>query len=183
MPGWSDLRDFMWKPQYDGLRKDRAPGETFDTCKGVTETLRAEAERRGIAPAGVALQALTDAQLATILHWECWTPVQGDRLSMHGAPGVAFLLGNMAAMAGAGRAVQLAQRKIGGLTVDGGLGEKTYTAILNAVAQGVDLVQKLADADDAFFEQCLRADIFLHGWENRIADAVATVRGWRLNSG
>jgi lysozyme family protein len=182
MRGWPDLRDFMWKPQYDGLREDRAPGETFDTCKGVTEMLRAEAERRGIAPAGVALQDLTDAQLATILHWECWQPIQGDLLSMHGAPGVAFMLGNMAAMSGAGRAVQLAQRKLGGLEVDGALGEKTSGAILNAVAKGVDLVQQLADADDAYFAQCRQANLFLHGWEIRIDDAVATIRGWRLNS-
>jgi lysozyme family protein len=181
--GWPDLLAFMWKPQYDGLRRDAAPGETFDTCRGVTEMLRASAEQRGIAPWGVALQDLSDAQLATILHWECWLPVQGDALSVAGAPGAAFMLGNMAAQAGAGRAVQLVQRLLGGLAVDGGLGQKTLAAILAAVDRGVDLVAQLAAADDAFFAQCRQANLFLHGWELRIADAVATVRGWEVGGG
>ncbi len=176
--GWQALLTFMWQPRYDGSRHDHAPGEVFDTCRGVTDMLRTEAERRGIAPAGVALQDLTDAQLATILHWECWQPVQGDALCLRGAAPVAFLLGNMAAMAGAGRAVQLAQRVLGGLVVDGGLGSKTFAVIVAAVARGDDVVGSLACADDIFFAQCQQADVFLRGWEARVADAVATVRGW-----
>jgi lysozyme family protein len=174
MPGWSDLYDFMMQPKYDGFRQDRAPGEMFDTCRGVTEMLRAEAERRGIAPAGVALQDLDDDQLEAILRWECWTPICGDLLAARGAPGVAFLLGNMAAMAGARAAIMLAQRLLGGLVVDGVIGPKTLTAILAAAASGSSLMQRLATADDEYFSQCRQASVFLRGWEARIADAVAT---------
>jgi lysozyme family protein len=176
---WTALLNFMWKPRYDGARRDAAPGETFDTCRGVTEMLRADAERRGVAPKGVALQDLSDAHLATILHWEAWLPIQGDRLALAGAPDVAFMLGNMAAMAGGGRSVQLVQRLLGGLVVDGGFGDKTLAAIVGALARGQDLVGMIAKADDAYFAQCRQAGLFLHGWEARVADAVATVRAWK----
>ena len=175
--GWKDLLNFMWQPQRDAGRHDRAPGETFDTCRGVTEMLRAEAERRGIAPAGVALQNLTDGQLEAILRWECWLPVYGDALCNAGACGTAFMLGNMAAMAGGGRAVQLLQRRLY-IAADGIMGPQTYGAVIRSIGAGWDVVGMLAVADDTYFAQCRQANLFLHGWETRIADAVATVHAW-----
>ena len=163
---------FVWRPENDGRRAGAAPGEAFQTVRGVTADKWAEAIAHNVVPAGVPLSVATDDELTAVLRWGCWDPVWGNQLAKGGAPGLALVLANMAMVAGNAAAVRPLQALLPGLDVDGVMGPKTAARAVVAVkAEGRDLLGDLTDAYVEHFRTRPRASEFLAGWARRARDA------------
>jgi lysozyme family protein len=163
---------FVWRPENDGKRAGAAPGETFQTVRGVTADKWAEAVAHKIVPAGVPLSVATDAELMGVLRWGCWDPVWGNQLTKGGAPGLALVLANMAMVAGNAAAVRPLQALLPGLVVDGMMGPQTAARAVVAVkVERADLIGDLTDSYIDHFRTRLRASEFLAGWTRRARDA------------
>ena len=128
--------DFVWRPENDGARRDAAPGETFNTVRGVTEMTWSGAQQNKIVPADATLDDATDAQLAAVLHWCCWQLPGAVKLADRGLGALAIVVANMAMAAGPGTAVKMLQQTVGnGLKADGGFGPNTLAAVTKAAAE------------------------------------------------
>ena len=168
---WNASLAFVWRPDFDGVDNDSAPGEKFLTRWGVIEATWEHAQDEGIVPDEVTLAQATKDQLATILRSLYWNVCSCDRLAGGGARGVALMVFNMAMVAGVGRAARLLQRIVG-QTEDGQIGPLTVSAVLSHTDH-LDLINKLCAADETFFSECAQAGRFLKGWDRRTDAAKA----------
>ena len=165
---WDAALAFVWRPENDGADNNSAPGEQFLTRWGVVEATWEHARDEGIVP-DVDLSQATKDDLATVLRTLFWNVCSCDRMAGGGARGVALMVFNMAMVAGPGRAARLLQRLIGA-TEDGQIGPLTVSAMLSHTNH-LDLIDKLAVADEAFFASLAQAGRFLKGWDRRAEDA------------
>ena len=178
---WQTFLSTVWRPDFDGTRHDAAPGETFNTVKGVTEGTWQTAQNAGVVSSSTALDDSTDNQLAAVIRWACWRPLWCDQLAKGGAPGVAIVLANMAMAAGAYEAVTLLQRTLGDVDVDGAMGPHTCVATIGAMHNRPDLIHDLTVADEAFFHalaQNPRYAKFEGGWDRRAEVFEAVAKGF-----
>lgn len=166
---WDAALAFVWRPENDGADNNSAPGETFLTRWGVTEDTWGYAQDEGVVPGNTELRHASQDQLATVLRTLFWNVCSCDRMAGGGARGVALMVFNMAMVAGPGRAARLLQRLIGA-TEDGQIGPLTVSAMLSHTNH-LDLIDKLAVADEAFFASLEQAGRFLKGWDRRAEDA------------
>ena len=170
--------DFVWQPENDGARKDAAPGETFDTVRGVTQMTWTGAQQNHVVPADVTLEDSTDDQLADVLHWCCWQIPGAEKLAGQRLGALAVVVANMAMAAGAGTAVKMLQETVGnGLAVDGGFGPHTLAAVTQAAAEpGRDLVGQYTQTCLRYYASLANAPRFLHGWTRRANACEAAAR-------
>lgn len=155
---------FIWSPTNDGARRDNAPGETFNTVRGITQMTWDAAARDGIVAGD--LQDATDAQLTAIYQANYWNALRCNELPA----GVDVMVANDAVLAGPGHAARLLQRCVG-VAEDGAIGPETLRGVWRVGT--APLIDKLHDADDAFFASLAKAPLFLGGWTRREDDARA----------
>lgn len=165
---WDASLAFVWRPENDGADNNSAPGEAFLTRWGVVEATWEHACDEGIVP-NVDLRQAQKADLGTVLRVLFWNVCCCDRLAAGGARGVALMVFNMGMVAGVGRTARLLQRVVG-VTEDGQVGPLTVSAVLSHTDH-LDLIAKLATADETFFAQCKQAGRFMKGWDRRVEDA------------
>lgn len=158
---------FIWQPEQDGHQDDRAPGEGFRTSWGVVQDTWDEAVRDGIVAGDLA--DATQAQCGNIYLAKYFNVM---RLAML-PPAVSFMLFCDGTLTGAGHVVSMLQRLVGNVGVDGVLGDKTLAATnlyLSALGPA-NLVNELADADEAYLADLANAPKFLRGWTRREEEA------------
>jgi lysozyme family protein len=160
--------DFVWRPDFDGARHDNAPGETFETVRGVTQIAWTDAQRRYVVPSSVALADATDDQLSSVLRRNFWDACRCDDIVRAGYPGVALVLANHAMAVGPRAAIKLLQIAVGA-NPDGIFGEMTAGKV-NDTARAGNLPQILTAGIEASFAGMAKAPEFLKGWDRR-ADA------------
>jgi lysozyme family protein len=150
--------DFIWAPDRDGHRNDRAPGESFATAWGVTQMTWDDAVAAGIVSGGLA--DATRAQCKAIYHANYWEPLHCDSLN----PGVAFVLFNDATLSGVDAAAKLLQRVVGA-TEDGVIGPQTLR-MANAMPPS-SVIDGLTTADETYLASLRNAPMFIRGWDRR----------------
>ncbi len=150
--------NFIWAPDRDGHRNDRAPGESFATAWGVTQMTWDDAVAAGIVSGSLA--DATRAQCKAIYRANYWDPLHCDSLN----PGVAFVLFNDATLSGVDAAAKLLQRVVGA-TEDGVIGPQTLR-LANAMPPS-SVIDGLTTADEKFLASLRNAPMFIRGWDRR----------------
>ncbi len=150
--------DFIWAPDRDGHRNDRAPGESFATAWGITQMTWDGAVADGIVSGPLADATL--GQCKAIYRADYWDALQCDALN----PGVAFVLFNDATLSGVDAATRLLQRVVGA-TEDGVIGPQTLR-LANAMP-ATELIDRLTVTDEKYLASLRNAPLFLRGWDRR----------------
>ena len=171
-----------WRPDFDGARQDSAPGETFETVKGITAMTWQAAQDRGIVPSGVTLGQSTDDQLTDVLFWACWTLPGCQRIEAFGRPDLAIVVASEAMAAGWPEAMELVQG-LAGVKADHMWGNATQDAVQRMCAdKGRDLVGEYTRASILLFQKIAgnKAALAhnLTGWTRR-SNAFADV-AWKF---
>ncbi len=145
--------------QFDGFKDDRAPGETFATAYGVTQTSWNQGIEQGLVPNKPIEQATQD-DCTTIIRVNFWNASHASQLP----PGVNLMVFNDAVLCGVGHATRLLQRILG-VPADGIVGPITIRA---ASAFGDKrLIDAIHDGDDEYFAALKNAPLYLKGWTRR----------------
>jgi lysozyme family protein len=150
--------NFIWAPDRDGHRNDRAPGESFATAWGITQMTWDGAVASGIVSGPLADATLE--QCKAIYRADYWNPLHCDALN----PGVAFVLFNDATLSGVDAAARLLQRVVGA-TEDGVIGPQTLR-LANAMP-ATELIDRLTVADEKYLAALRNAPLFIRGWDRR----------------
>ncbi len=153
---------FVW--QFDGLRKDSAPGEAFATSYGVTQMTWDEARARGIVHGPI--ESGTPDIFRTVLKSLYWDKIEGDALPA----GCDVAVFNSAVVAGVYHAARLAQR-VAGVDPDGDIGPLTVLAIRGMHPR--PFIEAFTEGDEAFFSGLAKAPLFLRGWDRRATECEA----------
>lgn len=155
---------FIWEGQNDGARKDRAPGETFNTVKGVTSYTWEMASNMGVVTG--ALEDASDDQLMAVYRVLYWNTCHCSSLP----DGADLLVFNHAVLAGPGTSARLLQRVVG-TTQDGTIGPIT---LRKASGFGVKaLIDALTKADLEYLSALANSYLFIRGWTRRAKEAQA----------
>jgi len=110
------------------------------------------------------MRKLTEERVARLYRKKYWDVVHGDDLPS----GLDYLVFDFAINAGPGRAIKLLQGALG-VTVDGSIGRKTLSAIINMPQK--ELISEFTEAKNAYYKSCNTFPIYGKGWLNRSAKA------------
>lgn len=155
---------FIWEGQNDGARKDRSPGETFDTVKGVTSYTWEMASNMGVVTG--ALEDANDEQLMAVYRVLYWNTCHCSSLP----DGADLLVFNHAVLAGPGTSARLLQRVVG-TEQDGAIGPIT---LRKANGFGVRaLIDALTKCDLEYLSALANSYLFMNGWTRRQNEARA----------
>jgi lysozyme family protein len=159
--------------EFDGLRDDRAPGESFATAYGVTEFTWAMAVRQGIVPDKDVSESTRDECVA-VLRALFWNACHCSQLP----PGINLMVFNDAVLTGVGHAVKLLQRVVGCRSIDGVVGPETIRRAGSTMPR--QLIESMYAADEQYLSALKNAPLYLKGWmrrEDRMRDMAYDMAG------
>lgn len=145
--------DLVW--QFDGIKDDSAPGETFSTRYGVTEMTYADALRHGWVKNDFRHATVDDCK--AILWHLCWLASNCETLPK----GVDLMVFNDTMLTGGGHALGLLSRIVGATDTGPGL------FVLAQKMKPDTLVDKIADGDEEYFKTLRNAPLYIKGWTRR----------------
>jgi hypothetical protein len=147
---------------YEGGRVDDSLDPGGRTNQGVTQRVySAWRVRQGLPPRDVWL--MVPAERDAIYRTQYWTPIKGDELPA----GVDFALFDGAVNSGPVQAVKWLQRALGGLRVDGQMGQATLAAVL-ACPDHDRLIGAMLDRRLAFLQALRGWGRYGGGWRSRV---------------
>lgn len=155
---------FAWRPENDGQGfhcDANDPGG--NTNRGVTQKSWDDAVEAGYVT-GSLQEALT-ADLSKVLHTICWNACQCDQLPA----GIDIMVADMAMVAGSGASASCLQRIVGAKP-DGEIGPLTLKAVDRYHGSYGELLSRLWQADDAYYESLRQFRLWGRGWERRASD-------------
>ena len=165
MDNFPDCLAFVWLPQNDGAPNNGAEGEDFITQWGVTADDWQVAVSRGVVTGTI--RTATKDQCAAVLRALHWDACNCGKM----ASGCDLMVFNDAMVCGSGHCTDLVQRIVDTTSSGFGIGPITLLAIRGMGAKA--FIQKMHDADEAYYAALAKAPLFLRGWDRREDDAMA----------